>query len=392
MAQRIGRARVAEREAQRQAFEQLPLPQRRIPPADAPANDWPGRVAAVLIDGGRAQRRDERWGTPLAPGEKKRRWWREPKVACLATFQSHPHDHDPLPEIPECLLDPLWIVPRINDIKRTRRAAPSAEDPQGEGSPPGDAASPAVCVEETPREPATVLTGTRALDSQLTRKAQAEHWSPPPLVKSVVATFGSYEQLGQLARVEAWRRGFDAAERKVFLGDGHQSNWVTRDQQFSTYIPVTDLLHAFSYVYTAAVESSSDMETAWACYCHWARAVWQGRVRDVLAELEPLAAAAADPTTAERLRTSATYLHNNADRMQYDRYRQMGLPITTTQIESTIKQLNRRMKGTEKFWDPGGEPQLQLCVDLISDTEPLEIFWKKRARSQTGFRNRCAKG
>lgn len=392
VAQRIGRARVAEREAQRQAFEQLPLPQRRIPPADAPANDWPGRVAAVLIDGGRAQRRDERWGTPLAPGEKKRRWWREPKVACVATFQSHPHDHDPLPEIPECLLDPLWIVPRINDIKRTRRAAPSAEDPQGEGSPPGDAASPAVCVEETPREPATVLTGTRALDSQLTRKEQAEHWSPPPLVKSVVATFGSYEQLGQLARVEAWRRGFDAAERKVFLGDGHQSNWVTRDQQFSTYIPVTDLLHAFSYVYTAAVESSSDMETAWACYCHWARAVWQGRVRDVLAELEPLAAAAADPTTAERLRTSATYLHNNADRMQYDRYRQMGLPITTTQIESTIKQLNRRMKGTEKFWDPGGEPQLQLCVDLISDTEPLEIFWKKRARSQTGFRNRCAKG
>ena len=178
----------------------------------------------------------------------------------------------------------------------------------------------------------------------------------------------------------------------MFLGDGHQSNWVTRDQQFSTYIPVTDLLHAFSYVYTAAVESSSDMETAWACYCHWARAVWQGRVRDVLAELEPLAAAAADPTTAERLRTSATYLHNNADRMQYDRYRQMGLPITTTQIESTIKQLNRRMKGTEKFWDLGGEPQLQLCVDLISDTEPLEIFWKKRARSQTGFRNRCAKG
>jgi hypothetical protein len=29
--------------------------------------------------------------------------------ACLAAFAGRPHDYDPLPEIPACLLDPLWV-------------------------------------------------------------------------------------------------------------------------------------------------------------------------------------------------------------------------------------------------------------------------------------------
>jgi hypothetical protein len=51
-----------------------------------------------------------------------------------------------------------------------------------------------------------------------------------------------------------------------------------------------------------------------------------------------------------------------------------------------MKQINRRMKGTEKFWREGGEPQLQLCCDQLSDTAPLEAFWNGRAACQKGFR------
>ena len=40
--------------------------------------------------------------------------------------------------------------------------------------------------------------------------------------------------------------------------------------------------------------------------------------------------------------------------------RQARLPITTTIIESTIKQINRRMKGTKKFWRKPPKPAARL--------------------------------
>jgi hypothetical protein len=36
------------------------------------------------------------------------------------------------------------------------------------------------------------------------------------------------------------------------------------------------------------------------------------------------------------------------------------------------------VKGTEKFWDQGAEPLLQLAADHLSETEPLLRFWNRR--------------
>lgn len=350
--QRIGRERIAERDQRLEQYEQLPLPEQQRVPLDTPMNSWNGRVAAVLIDGGRAQIRDERWGEPHAPG-KSISWWREPKVACLATFSSEKQLTDPIPEVPACLLDPLWVIPRVKEIKGGR------------------------CDEAALSEISSA--------SETTPDEKAPRWSPEVLVRSVVATFEPYEHLGRLAKAEAYHRGFAAAQRKVFLGDGHLSNWAIHEQQFSTYTPVTDLLHALSYVYQAARESTPDMPSCWQRCKRWITWVWQGEVGQVIQELTELVAAA-EETHQESLQESLTYLTNNASRMRYDVYRKAGLPITTTLIESTIKQINRRMKGTEKFWKPGAEPQLQLCADRISDTAPLEAFWKRRQHQQDGAR------
>lgn len=350
--QRVGRERVAERDARLEAYEALPLPAQQQAPADAPANSWNARVAAVLVDGGRAQLRDERWGQPHPPGEPLS-WWKEPKVACLATLSGQRHACDPLPEVPECLLNPLWVIPRVKEIKG---AASGGEPPP---SPADDVASPAD--EKPPR------------------------WSPEPLVRSVVATFEPYEQLGRLAKVEAYHRGFAAAERKVFLGDGHLANWGIHERHFSHYTAVTDLMHALAYVYQAALESTLDMEECWNRCRQWITRLWQGDVQHVVDQLSQLVAAAGEDVP-DKLRESLTYLTNNAPRMKYNEYRQAGLPITTTLIESTIKQINRRMKGTEKFWEQGAEPQLQLCADRISQTNPLAQYWQNKELQQTGFR------
>ena len=73
--------------------------------------------------------------------------------------------------------------------------------------------------------------------------------------------------------------------------------------------------------------------------------------------------------------------------MRYDEYRRQGLPITSSHVESTVKQFNRRVKGTEKFWsEDGAEALLQLRSDFLSETEPMEKFWADREANATGRR------
>ena len=65
--------------------------------------------------------------------------------------------------------------------------------------------------------------------------------------------------------------------------------------------------------------------------------------------------------------------------MRYDDYRRQGLPIMTSAVESVIKQINRRVKGSEKFWsEPGAEAILQLRADYLSETETMSRFWSAR--------------
>ena len=57
-------------------------------------------------------------------------------------------------------------------------------------------------------------------------------------------------------------------------------------------------------------------------------------------------------------------------------------------MESTVKQVSRRVKGTEKFWSTSGaEAMLQLRGNHLSDTQPLASFWQARQTSATGQRH-----
>ncbi len=79
------------------------------------------------------------------------------------------------------------------------------------------------------------------------------------------------------------------------------------------------------------------------------------------------------------------YLKNNQERMKYDEYRRQGLPLVSSHVESTVKQFNRRLKGTEKFWsEPGAEELLQLRADYLSETEAMEKFWQDREAAAMG--------
>ena len=126
----------------------------------------------------------------------------------------------------------------------------------------------------------------------------------------------------------------------------------------------------------------------------WIRWVWSGEVAQVIAalaqrQLELGTPLESDGDTSPRqiVAQALTYLQNHQSQMKYDEYRQQGLPITSSYVESAVKQFNQRVKGTEKFWsEEGAEAMLQLRADHLSDDEPLVRFWQTRQAKQTGQR------
>jgi hypothetical protein len=55
-------------------------------------------------------------------------------------------------------------------------------------------------------------------------------------------------------------------------------------------------------------------------------------------------------------------------------------------VESAIKMMNKRVKGSEKFWsEQGAEAILQLRADHLSETETMNQFWEVReAQTSSG--------
>ena len=216
---------------------------------------------------------------------------------------------------------------------------------------------------------------------------------PARLVRSVLASRCSSDEFGPMVQQAAWRRNFFAAERRAFLGDGQACNWTIWRRHFPSFVAIVDFVHALSYIFAAAL-AGRQPAAGFAVDTDWIQRAWAGRVASILPELQrraaelgepPVGAAATDPRVL--VSAAVTYLGNNAARMRYDAYRRAGLPIMTAAVESAIKRINRRVKGSEKFWsEPGAEAVLQLRADYLSETEPMEAFWAERARQATGFR------
>src|SRR5207302_5714547 len=123
--------------------------------------------------------------------------------------------------------------------------------------------------------------------------------------------------------------------------------------------------------------------------------LWQGEVEKVIVELAQRQAELGVPQTGDGethprqvVASALGYLQHHKDKMRYAEYRRLGLPITSSYVESAVKQFNQRVKGTEKFWsEEGAEALLQLRADHLSDDQPLVLFWQARQDKQTGQRS-----
>jgi len=382
VARRIGSERVAERDAAVAAYQALPLAEKFA----VPAGVTPPDLAVVMADGGRLQILDrtappgadpppaaEGAATEAPAVTEAEAWdeeqvppghWREDKVGLLLTMHSDVSTTDPCPEIPPSFLDATRIPALVRELSRHVKE-PADADGAGAEAEPADAAVP----DRTTYQPPQVAQ-RKVLASRLT-------W---PLFAPVVAA-------------AAWAWGFQGAARKAFVGDGSANHWRLQRRFFGSFVPILDFIHALSYVYAAATAGRL-RAAGWACYRQWIEWVWQGQVARVLTALEERQAELGlpeedEPETSPRqvVARTLTYLRNQQEKMRYDEYRRQGLPITSSLMESVVKQVNRRVKGTEKFWsEDGAEAILQLRADQLSDDQPLEAFWQRRQEAATGQR------
>jgi hypothetical protein len=123
----------------------------------------------------------------------------------------------------------------------------------------------------------------------------------------------------------------------------------------SSFVPILDFIHVLSYVFAAALAGRKFAE-GWSIYQQWIGWVWSGEVSRVIAalaerQLELGAPAADESATSPRqvVARALAYLQNHQEQMRYPEYRRLGLPITSSYVESAVKQFNQRVKGTEKF-------------------------------------------
>jgi hypothetical protein len=316
------------------------------------------RVVCLAMDGGRIMTRAE-------AGRGVHDWaWKETKNACLLTMSSSTSATDPHPELPTCFRDPSYVEQLVREM---HASASCTSQKSGE--------IPAISGEtevrsSPPREPS---------DTAPTAGRSKEKWQPERLVRTCVSSMMCSDEFGPLVAGEAQRRGFYQASRRAFLGDGQAWNWTLHAVHFPDFVPILDFVHPLGYVYDAAkILAPAD---PWPLYLRATTSCWQGQVANFLDELHAWQAAhptSRDETLADDdprsvIQTTVTYLENNRTRMDYPTYRRQGLPISTYMIESLIKEINYRVKGTEKFWNrpAGAEQILQIRAAALCDDDRL---------------------
>jgi len=326
---------------------QAALHQRRELPA---TNEQPVEIACVSVDGGRIRTRAPAQGRGVHEHA-----WKETKVAALWRMEGPLFDQDPHPQPPACFLEQQHVPQMVREIKSQRGEQHVRTESHSE---PMDS------------QPAT---------------ATPRLWPPKRVFRTCVATLKDVYGFGPLVAAEAQRRGFYDAARQVFLGDGDHKNWTVHKLHFPYFIPITDFVHVVTYLYGAAGAVTNSWAAQWEQYVQWMTACWQGDVAGVLASLREWQTRLGlpekdtpDNDPRQIIASTLTYLQNNASRMNYPEYRQQGLPITSCLVESLIKEINHRVKGTEQFWNrpeaTEGESILHAVASLLSDGDPLSRY------------------
>ena len=173
---------------------------------------------------------------------------------------------------------------------------------------------------------------------------------------------------------ETERRGFATAPRRVVLGDGAPWIWNFADEHFPDAVRIVDIFHAKGHLFEVAKAIygiASEVGEQWARKRR--EELDAGRVGDVIGALRSHAG------NCEQARKDAEYFCTNRERMNYPKFRAMGLCIATGVVEGGCKHIiGTRLKRAGMRWTVAGANAI-IAPRCAVESNRFDDFWERRA-------------
>jgi hypothetical protein len=186
------------------------------------------------------------------------------------------------------------------------------------------------------------------------------------------------EEFGKRIYLEAWKRGWSRAAKKVVMGDGAEWIWNLAEPYFPGAVQIVDLFHARQHLWELARRLHPNDEVnqkAW-IKVHQRRLLDKGKIEKLLGALRSIVSAHVE--VAEKLRTEADYFERNAERMRYPRFRRQHLFVGSGVIEAGCKTvIGSRLKQSGMFWTVRGANAI-IALRCCHLNGRFEDYWEGR--------------
>ena len=186
------------------------------------------------------------------------------------------------------------------------------------------------------------------------------------------------EQFGRRLYVEAWKRGWSRAEKKVVIGDGAEWIWNIAKDHFPGAVQIVDLFHARQHLWELArllFPNDIKRRNQW-IGLHQKRWLDKGKIAKLVTSLRSIQTA--DSELAKKIRNDADYFATNAARMSYPKFRKQHLFVGSGVIEAGCKTVvAHRLKQSGMFWTVRGANAV-LALRCSHLNGRFEDYWEER--------------
>ena len=186
------------------------------------------------------------------------------------------------------------------------------------------------------------------------------------------------EQFGKRLYVEAWKRGWSRAEKKVVIGDGAEWIWNIAKDHFPGAVQIVDLFHARQHLWELArllFPTDAKRRNQW-IGLHQKRWLDKGKIAKLVASLRAIQTA--DAELAKKIRNNADYFAANTARMNYPKFRKQHLFVGSGVIEAGCKTVvAHRLKQSGMFWTVRGANAV-LALRCCHLNGRFEDYWEGR--------------